>query len=117
MSSSSTARKRWCRSACAGRRAPAATRRSDMSGRVARALLALGLAGVCGSASGAAMDPVNPTCPSQLNWSTYPRMKFTLATSNGQRVLQAEGVLDEDVPLRLQEALQSNGNIDEIWLR
>jgi hypothetical protein len=68
------------------------------------------------SASGAT-DPVNPTCPSELNWSTYRQMRFTLDTANGRRVLRAEGLIDEDVPLRLQEALQVNGPIDEIWLR
>jgi hypothetical protein len=65
----------------------------------------------------AATDPVNPTCPSELNWSTYRQMRFTLDTANGRRVLRAEGLIDEDVPLRLQEALQVNGPIDEIWLR
>jgi hypothetical protein len=68
-------------------------------------------------AAGAAADPVNPTCPKDLNWSTFRQMRFTLDTSNGQRVLRAEGLIDEDVPLRLQDALQSNGQIDEIWLR
>ena len=67
--------------------------------------------------AGAAADPVNPTCPKDLNWSTFRQMRFTLDTSNGQRVLRAEGLIDEDVPLRLQDALQSNGQIDEIWLR
>jgi hypothetical protein len=62
-------------------------------------------------------DPLNPTCPKSLNWSTYPRMKFTLDTSTGQRILKAEGAIDEDVPARLEEALQVNGVIDEIWLR
>jgi hypothetical protein len=62
-------------------------------------------------------DPVNPTCPESLNWSTYPRMKFTLDTSGGQRVLRAEGAIDEDLPARLQDALQANAPIDEIWIR
>jgi hypothetical protein len=44
-------------------------------------------------------------------------MRFTLDTSNGQRVLRAEGLIDEDVPLRLQDDLKTNGQIDEIWLR
>jgi hypothetical protein len=65
----------------------------------------------------AAGDPLNPTCPKDLNWSTYSRMKFTLDTSSGQRVLRAEGAIDEDVAARLQEALQANDPIDEIWLR
>jgi len=71
------------------------------------------------SAGGAAavMDSVNPTCPKQLNFSTYPRMKFTLETSGGQRVLRAEGMIDEDVATRLEEALKTNAPIEEIWLR
>ena len=62
-------------------------------------------------------DPVNPTCPKDLNWSTYRQMRFTLDTSTGVRVLKAEGMIDEDVPNRLQEALKNNGQIDEIWVR
>ena len=69
------------------------------------------------AAAYAATDPLNPTCPKELNWSTYRQMRFTLDTSNGQRVLRAEGLIDEDVPARLQEALQANGPIDEIWVR
>ena len=67
--------------------------------------------------AGAAADALNPTCPKELNWSTYPRMKFSLDTSTGTRVLRAEGAIDEDVAARLQEALQSNDPIEEIWLR
>jgi len=63
------------------------------------------------------MDPVNPSCPKHLNWSTYPEMKFTLDTSSGQRILKAEGQIDEDVPAKLKDALANNGQIDEIWLR
>jgi hypothetical protein len=44
-------------------------------------------------------------------------MKFTLDTSDGARVLRAEGAIDEDAPARLQEALQASGPIDEIWVR
>lgn len=62
-------------------------------------------------------DPLNPTCPKSLNWSTYPEMKFSLDTSGGQRILRAEGQIDEDVALRLQDALKENAPIDEIWLR
>ena len=62
-------------------------------------------------------DPVNPTCPKDLNWSTYRQMRFTLDTSSGTRVLKAEGQIDEDVPARLQDALKTNGPIDEIWVR
>jgi hypothetical protein len=68
-------------------------------------------------AASAATDPLNPTCPKELNWSTYRQMRFTLDTSTGQRVLRAEGLIDQDVPARLQEALQANDPIDEIWFR
>jgi hypothetical protein len=78
------------------------------------------LAGSClliSGAAGAAVDALNPTCPKELNWSTYRQMRFAVDTSNGQRILRAEGLIDDDVPARLQDALQSNGPIDEIWLR
>jgi hypothetical protein len=68
-------------------------------------------------AATAPSDPANPSCPQHLNWSTYPQMKFTLDTSSGQRILKAEGLIDEDVPAKLKDALASNGQIDEIWLR
>jgi hypothetical protein len=68
-------------------------------------------------AATAPVDPANPSCPQHLNWSTYPQMKFTLDTSSGQRILKAEGLIDEDVPAKLKDALASNGQIDEIWLR
>ena len=37
--------------------------------------------------------------------------------STGTRVLKAEGQIDEDVALRLEEALKANAPIDEIWFR
>ena len=46
----------------------------------------------------AATDPLNPTCPQELNWSTYRQMRFTLDQSEGRRVLRAEGLIDEDMP-------------------
>ena len=63
------------------------------------------------------VDLNNPTCPKQLNWSTYRQMRFNMETVNGARVLKAEGMIDEGVPERLQQALQANAPIDEIWLR
>ena len=69
------------------------------------------------TAAGEPTDPVNPSCPKHLGWSTYPEMQFTLDTANGQRVLRAEGVIDEDVPAKLEDALKTNQPIDEIWLR
>ena len=63
------------------------------------------------------MDPDNPSCPKHLNWSTYPAMKFTLETVNGVRVLKAEGQIDQDAPLKLQDALKANDPVQEIWFR
>lgn len=62
------------------------------------------------------MDPNNPTCPKAMNWSTYREMKFTPETVDGQLVLKAEGVIDDGVPQRLQEALKANA-VREIWIR
>ena len=84
--------------------------------RIAQSVIAYCLLAASATAS-AVVDPLNPTCPKELNWSSYRQMRFTLDTSNGQRVLRAEGEIDEDVPAKLQEALQANGPIDEIWLR
>ena len=69
------------------------------------------------TAAPAATDPLNPTCPQELNWSTYRQMRFTLDQSDGRRILRAEGLIDEDMPVRLAEALQSTDPVDEIWLR
>ena len=68
-------------------------------------------------AATAPLDPANPTCPKQLNWSTYREMRFTLDTSGGARVLRAEGLIDEDVPAKLADALKTHGPVEEIWLR
>lgn len=62
-------------------------------------------------------DADNPTCPKYMNWSTYPAMKFTLETVGGVRILKAEGQIDEDVAVRLQDALKANDPIQEIWIR
>lgn len=63
------------------------------------------------------MDPDNPTCPKDLDFSTYREMRFTLDTSGGHRILKAEGAIDEGVVPRLQDALKANAPIDEIWIR
>jgi hypothetical protein len=86
-------------------------RRSGFIRSAGACLLMLNVAGT------APVDPLNPSCPKHLNWSTYPQMRFTLDTSNGRRILKAEGLIDEDVPAKLQDALANNGQIDEIWLR
>ena len=69
------------------------------------------------TAAAGELDPDNPTCPKHLNWSTYREMKFTLDTSGGHRILKAEGMVDNMVAARLQDALKQNAPIDEIWIR
>jgi len=69
------------------------------------------------TAAAGELDPDNPTCPKHLNWSTYREMKFTLDTSGGHRILKAEGMVDDMVAARLQDALKQNAPIDEIWIR
>jgi hypothetical protein len=61
-------------------------------------------------------DPENPTCPRSPNWSTYPEMRFTMQTVDGQPVMLAEGQIDDAMVPRLRTALQRNNPV-EIWLR
>jgi hypothetical protein len=62
------------------------------------------------------MDPDNPTSPKSRNWSTYRQMKFTPEIIDGQTILKAEGVIDDGVPQRLEEALKATP-VAEIWIR
>ncbi|MFP5328918.1 MAG: hypothetical protein ACLGHC_02105 [Alphaproteobacteria bacterium] len=78
---------------------------------------ALGVLASAPATAAPEIDADNPTCPKQLNWSTYRQMRFTLETLDGARILKAEGVIDDGVPNRLQEALKANDPVDEIWLR
>jgi len=64
----------------------------------------------------AGIDPVNPTCPEAPGWAAYPQMRFTLDSSNGTRVLKAEGVIDDGAAKRLEAALTANSPVEEIWL-
>lgn len=84
-----------------------------------RLIAALVAASLCaGSAAAQALDPNNPTCPAQPNWSDYPSMRFTVETVNGVKVLKGEGRIDAATPTRLQSALDEDGEtLDEIWLR
>lgn len=89
-----------------------------MGWRGIRAVAAASLmVSVAASAANAPVDPLNPTCPKDLNWSTYRQMRFTLDESGDSRVLKAEGAIDEGVSARLEQALTQNAPIDEIWLR
>jgi hypothetical protein len=61
-------------------------------------------------------DPANPTCPANPNWSNYPEMRFTVEEIGGERVLLAEGRIDDNLIPRLRAAL-SEHDPAEIWLR
>src|SRR3546814_16412960 len=57
--------------------------------KVARlGLAALALGGLTGATG---MDPVNPTCPLNLDWSNNPTMKLTVEKRAGMKVMLAEG--------------------------
>lgn len=62
------------------------------------------------------MDPDNPTCPQNPNWSNYREMRFTAQAVNGRQVLLAEGLIDDNMMPRLQQAIR-NFQGDEIWIR
>jgi hypothetical protein len=79
------------------------------------AALSLGLAPTLAEAQKA--DPKNPTCPQQPNWGPTTPMKFSLSRQSGNRVLLAEGLVDEALVPRLEAALKQNAPIDEIWIR
>lgn len=63
------------------------------------------------------VDPDNPTCPAQPNWTSYSKMMLTAVERNGVKVLLAEGAIDSGLPERLKQALEANPDTAEIWLR
>ncbi|HEV2598103.1 hypothetical protein [Sphingopyxis sp.] len=83
--------------------------------RLARVALAAGALALLGGAT--KMDPANPTCPLDPNWSTNPTMQLTPAVRGGAKVLLAEGRIDSGLPDRLKAALAANPDVEEIWLR
>jgi hypothetical protein len=62
------------------------------------------------------MDPVNPTCPLSPGWATNPQMTLTPLKVNGLKVVYAEGRIDAGLPDRLKAFLDSQDDIDEIWI-
>src|SRR3989344_1167916 len=119
MSSSSRARRRRCRSACARSRAPRATKSRRLKSMHAPHRWLLGLAAtalLCGQ-SPAPMDPANPTCPQSPDWSNNKIMTLKVVKKGDARVLLAEGPVDQTLPDRLKQALTDNPDISEIWLR
>lgn len=65
----------------------------------------------------AQMDPVNPTCPLEPNWTANQEMEITPVEIDGVKVLLAEGVVDIGLPERMKKALEDNPEASEIWLR
>lgn len=65
----------------------------------------------------AGMDPRNPTCPAQPNWGANTPMTLTKKRVGDQTVLVAEGAIDNGLLPRLTQALASDANISELWLR
>ena len=86
-----------------------------MRGGVSAAVAAIAL--LAAPAGAAPMDPANPTCPPSPNWGPSTPMRFTLDKRGNQRILLAEGGIDDNLVPRLQDALKANAPIDEIWLR
>lgn len=83
--------------------------------RLARIALAAGALALFTGAT--KMDPANPTCPLDPNWSANPTMQLTPAVRGGVKVLLAEGRIDSGLPDRLKAALAANPDVEEIWLR
>jgi hypothetical protein len=61
-------------------------------------------------------DPVNPTCPRELGWSTNPKMEFRVFTVNGVKVIAGEGRVDSGVVDRLKAVLAKHPDVYELWL-
>lgn len=62
------------------------------------------------------VDPENPTCPRNPNWSNNSQMRLTVEEIDGRQVLLAEGTIDDGLIPRLEQAIQ-NFQGDEIWIR
>ena len=62
------------------------------------------------------MDPVNPSCPADPNWSNHAEMRLTVEEIDGRPVLLAEGRIDDNLVPRLRAALETFTG-DEIWVR
>ena len=77
-------------------------------------LAALAFGGLTGATG---MDPVNPTCPLNPDWSNNPTMKLTVEKRAGMKVMLAEGRVDPGLPDRLSAVLKANPDVTEIWLR
>jgi len=78
------------------------------------ALAAFALVGLTGAQG---MDPANPTCPLNPNWSANPTMTLKVEKHGDMKVMLAEGRVDAGLPDRLAAALKANPDVAEVWLR
>lgn len=84
--------------------------------RLTAAAAALATLGAQAASAQGRMDPDNPTCPNDPNWSSYPEMRLTVEEIDGRPVLLAEGHIDDNLIPRLRAALDAFEG-DEIWVR
>ena len=82
-----------------------------------RLAAAAGLIACLTGAAKPAVDPANPTCPLNPDWSANPAMKLTPVAMKNGKVLLAEGRIDAGLPERLKAALAANPDVGEVWLR
>lgn len=75
------------------------------------------LAGQAAPAQRQRMDPANPTCPPNPDWSSNRQMQFSMQQIGGNAIMLAEGQIDDDLIPRLEAFLRANPEPYEIWLR
>ena len=86
---------------------------SVMPLRSALALLAVGAS----SATTAAHDPINSSCPAARDWGAARAMTLNAADRAGKHVLIADGIVEATLPDRLKAMLTHDDRIEEVWLR
>ncbi|WP_411341748.1 hypothetical protein V6U71_07995 [Sphingopyxis sp. J-6] len=79
--------------------------------------LALSVVALAGLTAATDIDPANPTCPLNPNWSANPTMTLKVEKRGRMKVMLAEGRIDSGLPDRLSAALKANPDVEEIWLR
>jgi hypothetical protein len=80
-------------------------------------LAACALTGAASPPPAGTIDPKNPSCPLQPDWSANKTMQLSVRSVNGMKVLLAEGVIDKGLMPRLYQALRGNPDLSEIWFR
>jgi len=78
--------------------------------------MSVALALIGAEASAAQTPATTAACPSNPDWSEYRQMRFTVQDQNGQRILLAEGQIDDDMLPRLRGVLEAFEGT-EIWIR